>query len=354
VGRKGVVVSDLENDETISENEQTDKTDPVDINAETYASISGQQIIELDATFEAVPDEEHGQAASKSNIYIHDNVEEIKDTDNAARVVQIAAKDTTYRSGSNNVRIDQDLTYTDPLNPVYRISVVGGEGGAISMTPVNPSGADVYTMDNAETLLPPLVISNSENGTYESENTVTGSEFYLNVVEKRIYTPDCISVTRSTMSFSDSSVPRFENFHYEVDIVPDSGLVKKPKDLHASNTGKGIGSKSLAVKPAAPIKVDSNGVGLNYDTEWFDLNSNGELTFNEAKLRELIEDIINDELSNLALALNVSGDVETIVGNGVTRITYAVGSGNSNNVLSLDAMVDGDPGKAISTRIGTA
>lgn len=147
VGRKGVAVSDIENDETISENEQTDKTDPVDINAETYASISGQQIIELNATFEAsTVAADYAQEDPYSNIFIYDNIEEIKDVDNATREVQIAAKDTTYISGSDNVSIDPDLTVTDPCNPVYKISVTGVEKA--SFGPGKPT--IVGTIGNAQ------------------------------------------------------------------------------------------------------------------------------------------------------------------------------------------------------------
>lgn len=339
VGRKGVKVSDVEEDPETEGDNKTDVTSETDINDETYAQLDGKQIIELAVDFKpevysnVQPDE-------TSNVAIYDTVVEYAENapegDNQPRAVYIAARDTKYSQG-NGVTITQ--IDNDPFNPVYEISATGG-GGDIKMTPINPSDADVYTMDNSETLLPPLVISNSENGTYVSEGSVTGSEFYLNVVEKRIYTPDCISVTRSTMSFSDSSVPRFENFHYEVDIAQDGGLDKIDKTI--TPTGKGIGSKSLAVKAADPIKVDANGVGLKYDTDWFDLNSNGELTFKEAKLRELIEDIINDELSNLALALNVSGDVETINGY-ASVITYNV----ANQTLNLDST------DSISTRIAS-
>ena len=345
VGRKGVVVSDVEEDPETEGDNKTDVTSETDINDETYAQIDGKQIIELDVTFNEAPESlSHNQEDPDSNIFIHDNVDEIEDIDNEARVVQIAAKDTTYISGSDNVSIDPDPAYTDPRNPVYRISVVGGEGGAIRMYPVNPSD-DVYTMDNEETLLPPLVISNSANGTYKSEGPVTGSEFYLNVVEKRIYTPDCISVVRSTMSFSNDAVPRFENFNYAVDIVPDSGLVKKPKDLPASDTGKGIGTHSLAVKPADPIKVDANGVGLKY-TDWFllDETADNALTLNTDKLDEYITNKLNS-LVNAAVAeaastiiqnsvaeINISGDI--IPGDSTSR--SLIYNTTSNTALSLN------------------
>lgn len=127
VGRKGVVVGDLENDESTSANEQTDTTSTDAINDEIYASISGQQIIELDVTFNEAPEPlTYNPEDPDSNIFIYDNIEEIEGEDNAARVVQIAAKDTTYISGSNNVNIDPDPAYTDPRNPVYKISVTGG------------------------------------------------------------------------------------------------------------------------------------------------------------------------------------------------------------------------------------
>lgn len=330
VGRKGVVVGPIKNDDETAENEQTDTTSPTDINAEIYAGISGKQIIELAVDFKpevypgVLPD-------AYSNVAIYDTVEEYVENDpaedNQPRSVYIAAKDTTYE-GVGNVVIEQDLTHTDPLNPVYKISFVRGEGDAIILNPVNPSGNDVYTMDNEETLLPPLVISTSRNGTYKSEGSVTGTEFYLNVVEKRIYTPDCISVTRSTMSFSDSSVPRFENFHYEVDIAPDRGLDKIDKTT--TSTGKGIGAKSLVVKPADPIKVDANGVGLKYDAVWFDV-VNGELTFKEAALKDLIDELITEALRDASVQVGAQGDIMNVTAAYTRKISY-----DTAGTISLD------------------
>lgn len=340
VGRNGVVVDAIESDPDTEGEIKTDDTNEKNINLETYAQLDGRQIIKLAVDFKPEvysnmqPDED-------SNVAIYDTVVEYEEDDsegdNQPRTVYIAAKDTTYEEGSGVTIVQVD---NDPINPRYEISVTGG-GGDIKMTPVNPSGNGVYTMDNNETLLPPLVISTSENGTYKSEGTLTGSEFYLNVVEKRIYTPDCISVTRSTMSFSDSSVPRFENFSYEIDITADGGLDKINKTI--TPTGKGIGAKSLVVKPAAPIKVDANGVGLNYDTKWFDVE-NEKLTFKEAQLKTLIEGIINTAIANASVQVGAQGDIMNVTALAARMIHY-----DTTGTINLD----GSSGEVVTDVYGS-
>ena len=340
VGRKGVVVSTAENDDATSESEQTDTTSPTDINAETYASISGKQIIELDATFEASDDAYYGQGDNGSNIFIRDNVEEIEGEDNAARVVQIAAKDTTYIPGSANVSIDIDPTYTDPWNPVYKISVTGGGGVStpVTLEPVNPPLSS-RTMDDGTTLLDPLVISTDGGGYrtgHETDATPSGTSFKLNVAAQLPKTFDCVTVTKN-MTSDLTTVPRCEYFYYELSLGNGLEAVQRPD---AASRGNGLATKDLTVDPQDPIKVDSNGVGLKY-TDWFllDATANNALTLNTNKLDEYITNKLNS-LVNAAVAAASS----TIIQNSAAEISISgdIISGalgyntTSNTTLSLD------------------
>ena len=349
VGRKGVVVSDVENDDATSENEQTDTTSTTEINDEIYASISGKQIIELEATFKASAENADSQVDNGSNIFIYDNVEEIKNTDNAARVVQIAAKDTTYIAGSDNVSIDRDLTYPDPWNPVYKISVAGGGGVAtpITLEPVNPT-TDM-SLNDGSTLQDPLVIS-TDGGAYrtgaETGTAPSGTSFKLNVVAQIPRTYDCISV-RKNMTVDYTNVPRREYLYYELSLGEGltsvdrtdagsrgQGLATKDLEVDAG-LGLELGSKdgssgTLHVKPAEPIKVDSNGVGLKYDTNWFDV-VNGELTFKEAQLKTLIEGIISTALSTASVQVGAQGDIMNVTAAYTRMIRY-----DTAGTISLD------------------
>lgn len=310
VGRKGVKVSAVEEDPETQGDNKTDVTSETAINDETYAQLDGKQIIELDATFEVVPDEEHGQAASKSNIYIHDNVEEIEGEDNAARVVQIAAKDTTYISGSNNVRIDQDPTYTDPLNPVYKISVTGG-GGDISLTATTPESPN--DLGNGTNVLAPLKISTSETTGYAAGAAQTGTEFYLSATRQEFSMNDCISVLQ--IDRWDNGPNRYERYSFSV--LTGDGLDKKQLTPEPADFGNA--KCELVVQPADPIKVDSNGVGLKY-TDWFllDETADNALTLNTNKLDEYITNKLNS-LVNAAVAAASS----TIIQNSVAEISIS-------------------------------
>lgn len=319
VGRKGVVVKAAENDDETSENEQTDTTSPDAINAEIYASISGQQIIELNATFEAsTVAASYEQEDPDSNIFIYDNVGEIKDVDNAARVVQIAAKDTTYIPGSDNVSIDEDSTSTT-LNPVYRISVVGGEGGAIRLTATTPESSD-YLGDGTR-VLAPLKISTTRNGTYSAGVAQTGTEFYLSATRQEFSMDDCISVAQIDRSTPDTGSDRFEAYDFSVNT--GDGLIKE--QITPAPTNFGDATHTLKVKPAPPIKVDASGVGLDYDTAWFELDGST-LTFKEDKLQELITNAINNAinaaLSSAAVQVGVQGDIMNVTAAVSTMIHY--------------------------------
>ena len=327
VGRKGVKVSAVEEDPETQGDNKTDVTSETAINNETYAQLDGKQIIELNATFEVVPDEEHGQAANKSNIYILDNVEEIKDTDDAARVVQIAAKDTTYISGSNNVSIVQDLTYTDPLNPVYKISVTGGGGVAtsISMTATTPESSD--DLGNGTRVLAPLKISTSATTGYVVGAAQTGTEFYLSATRQEFSMQDCITVVQSDRSSPDSVSNRYERYAFSVQT--GDGLVKDP--VTPTPTDFGSAKSTLKVKVAEPIKVDAtNGVGLDYDTTWFDV-VNGKLTFKEAQLQTLITTIINNAISNASVQVGAQGDIMNVTAAYTRKISY-----DTAGTISLD------------------
>lgn len=337
VGRKGVKVSDVKEDPETEGDNKTDVTSETDINDETYAQIDGKQIIELAVDFKpevysnVQPDE-------TSNVAIYDTVEDYGDNDpagdNQPRSVYIAARDTTYISGSANVSVDLDTTYTDPFNPVYKISVTGGGGveTPISMTATTPESSS--SLGNGTNVLAPLKISTTKNGTYSDGVEQTGTEFYLSATRQEFSMGDCITVVQSQRE--DNGPNRWEQYDFSVDT--GAGLDKEP--ITPTPTNFGEAKYTLVVKADDPIKVDSNGVGLKYDSNWFSLDTNGALTFNEAKLQELIEGIINEELSNLALALNVSGDVEAINGY-ASFITYDV----PNQTLNLDSP------DAVSTKI---
>jgi hypothetical protein len=219
------------------------------------------------------------------------------------------------------------------LNPVYKISVTGGVGGDISMTATTPKSTDM--LKDKTHVLAPLKIATTKTGTYSDGVEQTGTEFYLSATRQEFASADCIEINR--ISAVDAGFDRCER--YEFSVLAGAGLKKDHIEL-AGYLGEA--KNSLSVKAKDPLDVNlKDGVYLKYDTQWFDV-VNGKLTFKEAKLRELIEDIINDELNGLALALNVSGDVETI--NGYTSvITYNV----ANQTLSLDSA------DSISTRIAS-
>ena len=112
------------------------------------------------------------------------------------------------------------------------------------------------------------------------------------------------------------------------------GLATKDLEVDAG-LGLELGSKdgssgTLHVKPAEPIKVDSNGVGLKYDTNWFDV-VNGELTFKEAQLKTLIEGIISTALSTASVQVGAQGDIMNVTAAYTRMIRY-----DTAGTISLD------------------
>lgn len=336
VGRKGIKVSDIEEDSETEGDNKTDTTHEKDINEETYAQIDGKQIIELNVEFEADATASVGRSDKNSNVFIYDNVDYMDDEDNALRKVQIAAVNTTYYAGAgiNITTISED----DPCNPMYEISATGGGGVStqINMTATTPKSTDTY--ENGTHVLAPLKISTTENGTYSDGVEQKGTKFYLSATRQEFDSSDCISIVCS----ADDANALNRSERYNFSVLTGAGLMKVVNGDGDPGGVLGYADKLLRVKAKDPIDVNSDdGVYLKYDTQWFDV-VNGKLTFKEAALRSLISDIINSELSNLALALNVSGDVETI--NGYTSvITYNV----ENQTLSLDSA------DSISTRIAS-
>lgn len=357
VGRKGVKVSAVKEDSETQGDNKTDVTSETDINAETYAQLDGKQIIELAVDFksEVHPDMQLDEA---SNVAIYDTVKDYIEgdpaEDNKQRSVYIAAKDTTYVPGSDNVRIDEDSTSTT-LNPVYKISVTGG-GGDISLTATTPESPN--DLGNGTKVLAPLKISTSETTGYAAGAAQTGTEFYLSATRQEFSMNDCIEVVQIDRSTPDSVSNRYER--YDFSVQTGDGLVKDR--VTPAPTDFGNAKSTLKVQPADPIKVDANGVGLKY-TDWFllDETADNALTFNEAKLQGLIEGIINEELNKLSLALNVSGDVETIrsVYGDTRTVTYTVGNPGAEslhideyNKLALNAGTVENP-DSVSTKIAT-
>lgn len=255
VGRKGVKVNSIEKDTAQTAEAQEDVTNPTDINKETYAGISGRQVIELGVTFE-----------DGANVGVADNIEEIKDEDNGERVVQINAVDTTYEAG-NNITITQ--TGFDSYSPRYKISA---DETQISVTATTSESADWF--ENNEHVLAPLKISTTENGTYTVGSTQEGTEFYLSATRHEFHTPDCIKIDR--YDNSDEGPDRYEMYNFSV----VTGLGLKKIDNGEPLPVLGYAQKALAVKadPNSPINVSADGVGLSYDGQWFKVE-NGVLTF---------------------------------------------------------------------------
>ena len=287
VGRKGVKVGDIEADSETEGDNKTDTTDEKNINEETYAQIDGKQIIELNVTFEpataSTAAASSRQGGNGANIFINDNVEEIEDEDNAARVVQIAAKDTTYVPGTNVTITQIDF---NSYNPVYEISAAGG--GEITLEPVNP---DPISLDGGTTLLDPLVIS-VDDGEYrtghETFEAPPGTSFKLNVAAQVPKTPNCITVSKKTED-DELDVPRCEYFNYELSLSEISGLKVVDKD-NSAGTGNGIAAKNLEIdagwglmlamvdgggtlhiktREGSPLRADDRGLSLTYDSKWF-------------------------------------------------------------------------------------
>ena len=287
VGRKGIKVSDIEEDSETEGDNKTDTTHEKDINEETYAQIDGKQIIELNVKFEADATASVGRSDKNSNVFIYDNVDYMDDEDNALRKVQIAAVDSTYYAGTG---IDIELINADdPCHPMYEISATGG-GGEVTLEPVNP---DPISLDGGTTLLDPLVIS-TDGGNYrtghETFDAPPGTSFKLNVAAQVPKTPDCITVIKDDEA-TRTDVPRCEYFKYELSLGEISGLKTVDKD-DSAGTGNGLAAKDLMVDTGwglylglvdgggalnvkavegGPIRVDQRGVGLSYDKKWFDV-----------------------------------------------------------------------------------
>lgn len=340
VGRKGVVVSAIESDPDTEGEIKTDDTNEKNINAETYAQLDGRQIIKLAVDFEPEvysnmqPDEE-------SNVAIYDTVveysEDDSEGDNQPRTVYIAAKDTTYIPGSSNVRIDRDLTNTDEFNPVYKISVTGG-GGDISMTATTPESPN--DLGNSTKVLAPLKISTTNTTDYEAGVAKVGTEFYLSATRQEFSMNDCIEVVQIDRSTLDTGSNRFER--YDFSVLTGEGLMKDP--VTPAPTDFGRAKHTLKVKVDAPIKVDSNdGVGLDYDTAWFDV-VNGKLTFKEAQLQTLITTIINNAISAASVQVGAQGDIMNVTALAARMIHY-----DTTGTINLD----GSSGEVVTDVYGS-
>lgn len=363
VGRKGVKVSDVEEDPETEGDNKTDVTSETDINDETYAQIDGKQIVELNVKFEADGAASVNQSNNTSNVFIYDNVDAIEDEDNALRKVQIAAVDTTYQAG---VGIAIDLvSNADPCNPVYEINATGGGGVAtpITLEPVNPPVSSL-TMDAGTTLMDPLVISTDGGGYrtgHETSAAPSGTSFKLNVAAQLPKTFDCVTVLKN-MASDQPTVPRCEYFYYELSLGAYKGLKAVLRD-DAASRGNGLATKNLEVdaglglelgskdgssgtlhvKAASPgpIKVDANGVGLNYDTNWFKLNG-ATLTLDTDKLDTYITNKLNSLVNaaveaaatsianNSNIVVGVTGDVDGF--NFTTSGTIALTSSTAGTV----------------------
>jgi hypothetical protein len=57
-----------------------------------------------------------------------------------------------------------------------------------------------------------------------------------------------------------------------------AGLTREKKTRPSNSFGEAMATLVVKADPNSPIKVTNNGVGLNYDTDWFDV-VNGKLTF---------------------------------------------------------------------------
>ncbi len=306
VGRKGVKVDAITADPETEGDNKTDVTSVDNINDETYAQIDGKQIIELDVTFE-----------SGENVGINDTVE---DEDNGARVVRIDARNTTYEPG-DNVTFTQ--TVFDSYNPVYEISATGG-GGDISVTATTPESPNY--LGNGTHVLAPLKISTTETGTYSVGVEQTGTKFYLSATRQEFSMSDCISVVQSQRM--DNGSNRWEWYDFSV----SAGLGLEKKDISEPSSYFGDAKRFIQVKADdnSPIKVTIAGVGLNYDTEWFDV-VNGKLTFKEAQLQTLITTIINNAISAASVQVGAQGDIMNVTAAYTRKISY-----DTAGTISLD------------------
>lgn len=346
VGHKGVKVSDVEEDPETAGDTKTDVTSAKDINAETYAQIDGRQIIELAVDFkpEAYPDI---QPDEDSNVAIYDTVEEYTEgdpaEDNKQRSVYIAARDTKYSAG-NGVTITQ-VGY-DPFNPEYEISVTDGGGGGTTSIKMTATTPESTINDASYKVLAPIKISTTKNGGYSDGVAQEGTEFYLSAMRQEFHMRDCIGITY--IDYNDDGPDR--HIWYSLDVSAGLGLTKKFIQLPSTDLGEAdralevaaglglelgakdgtLGTLHVKADPNSPIKVDADGVGLDYDTAWFDV-VNGKLTFKEAQLQTLINGIINTALSNAAVQVGAQGDIMNVTAAYIRKISY-----DTTGTISLD------------------
>ena len=139
----------------------------------------------------------------------------------------------------------------------------------------------------------------------------------------------------------DAGPNRYERFDVGLALANPSGLAKEPNP-QGSNPGETV--YLLKVNPHDPIKVDTNGVGLKYDDEWFTLNSNNELTFKEAQLQTLITNIINTALSTAAVQVGAQGDIMNVTALAARMIHY-----DTTGTINLD----GSSGEVVTDVYGS-